>query len=313
MIDLLFLGNCAMMPLPDRWLSSALVRVRDEVMLLDCGEGTQIPWRGFGWGFKRLSLICLSHCHADHVAGLPGVLHAVAIAGRERSLRIVGPVGTADVVAGLRTVAPVLPFEVEVEELADGDRRDAIGGMSLHAIDGDQRIPVLLYRFDLPRGREFLPDRTTRLGVPRERWAAIARGEEVWLNGRVVAYDDVHGPPRPGISFGFATDTRPVEMAPAFFRGVDVLICEGTYGDDTDLDNAVRNMHMTFREAATIAAKSEAGSLVLTHFSPKMGYPDEWIGNAAEVFQPVELARSGWTKTLNYPVAARSPSSRSRR
>ena len=307
MIDLLFLGNGAMMPLPDRWLSSALVRVRDEVMLLDCGEGTQIPWRRTGWGFKRLSLICLSHWHADHVAGLPGILHAVAIAGREAPLRIVGPVGTGAVVAGLRTIAPELPFEVQVEELADGDERPAIAGMRLRVAAGDHRVPVLLYRFDLARAREFLPDRAARLGVPRERWGELARGDEMEVDGHVVAYDDVHGPKRLGLSFGLATDTRPVEAASAFFRGVDLLISEGTYGDDTDGENAVRNKHMTFREAAAVARDAEVGSLLLTHFSPKMGRPSEWIGNAAAVFSPVDLAETGWARTLSFPPSGHSP------
>ena len=305
MIDLLFLGNGAMMPLPDRWLSSVLVRVRDEVMLLDCGEGTQIPWRRTGWGFKRLSLICLSHTHADHVAGLPGILHAVAIAGRERPLRIVGPVGTAAVVDGLRTIAPALPFDVEVDELDAGDHRPAIAGMSLRVIQGEHRVPVLLYRFDLPRGREFLPDRAIRLGVAREDWGDLTKGGTVTLDGRVVTYDDVHGPERTGISFGFATDTRPVAAAAPFFRSVDMLVCEGTYGDDADAENAVRNKHMTFREAATIAAEARVGSLVLTHFSPKMGSPGEWSDNAVAVFQPVELAQTGWARTLSFP--ARGP------
>ena len=313
MIDLIFLGNGAMMPLPDRWLSSALIRVRDEIMLVDCGEGTQIPWRRSGWGFKRLALICLSHCHADHVAGLPGILHAVAIAGRERPLRIVGPVGTAAVVAGLRTIAPELPYEVVVEELAAGERREAIAGMSLSVLDGDHRIPVLLYRFDLPRSREFLPDLATRLGVPRERWGELTKGIDVLVKMDVVAYDDVHGPERRGISLGYATDTRPVGGAADFFRGVDTLVCEGTYGDDADQENAVRNKHMTFREAATIARDADAGSLVLTHFSPKIASPEEWIGNATAVFEPVELTYSGWTRTLNYPASAPSPSPAPRR
>lgn len=312
MIDLLFLGNGAMMPLPDRWLSSALVRVRDEVMLFDCGEGTQIPWRRSGWGFKRLSLICLSHWHADHVAGLPGILHAVAIAGRERPLRILGPAGTKAVVDGLRTIAPQLPYEVVVEELMDGEEREAIVGMSLRVIDGQHRIPVLLYRFDLPRGREFLPDRAARLGVPRERWADLAKGSEVQVGVDVVAYDDVHGPDRRGISFGIATDTRPVDGAADFFRGVDTLICEGTYGDDVDHDNAVRNKHMTFREAATMARDAGVGSLVLTHFSPKMARPEDWIDNARSVFEPVELTYSGWTRTLNFPAVESSPRQGSR-
>src|SRR5688500_6807878 len=93
MIDLLLLGTGGMLPLPNRWLSSLLVRCDGELILFDCGEGTQIPWRRFGWGFRRLASICFSYAHADHVAGLPGLLHSLANAGREEPVTIFGPVG----------------------------------------------------------------------------------------------------------------------------------------------------------------------------------------------------------------------------
>ena len=98
MIDIAFLGTGAMMPTAQRWLSSALMRIDSQLILLDCGEGTQIPWRSLGWGFKRLSLICFSHWHADHIAGLPGILHALAVADRTEPLTIIGPKGTRNIV-----------------------------------------------------------------------------------------------------------------------------------------------------------------------------------------------------------------------
>src|SRR5947209_5652215 len=101
MIDLLLLGTGGMMPLPQRWLSSLLVRCEGELILFDCGEGTQVPMQSFGWGFRRLSAICLSHWHADHVAGLPGILHTIANSNRTEPLTIYGPAETLRVVRGL--------------------------------------------------------------------------------------------------------------------------------------------------------------------------------------------------------------------
>ena len=291
-----------MMPLPDCWLSSVLVRAGGELMLLDCGEGTQIPWRRSRWGFKKLSLICLSHVHADHVAGLPGVLHALANAGREEELRIVGPVGCAAVVAGLRTIAPDLPYAVEITELADGDEFKTISGIKARVIEGEHRIPVLLYRFDLPRARAFLPETAERLGIPRDEWRVLAAGGRVTINGRTISSNDVHGPRRPGASFGFMTDTRPVPAAASFFRGVELLIAEGTYGDNADAGNAATNKHMTFREVAAVAREANVGELLLTHFSPKIADPAEWLSNATDVFPSTRIAESGMELTLRFPA-----------
>src|SRR3954462_2686336 len=111
-----------MMPLPGRWLSSLLVRVSGQLTLFDCGEGTQIAWRAAGWGFRRLGAICISHVHADHVAGLPGLLHTLANSDRVEPVTLYGPTGTAEVVRGLRVIAPVLPYELIVTELEPGER-----------------------------------------------------------------------------------------------------------------------------------------------------------------------------------------------
>src|SRR5262249_24573660 len=136
MIDFLLLGNGATLPLPDRWLSSLLIRCEGELTLFDCGEGTQIPWRRFGWGFRRVGAICISHWHGDHVAGLPGVLLSLANAGRTEPVAVYGPEQTARVIAGLRVVAPVLPFDLVIHELGDGERFDLPGGLRASAIAG---------------------------------------------------------------------------------------------------------------------------------------------------------------------------------
>ncbi len=299
MIDIAFLGNGSMMPLPNRWLSSILLRVDGEITLLDCGEGTQIPWRVLGWGFKRVSTICLSHNHADHVAGLPGVLHAIAIADRTLPVTIVGPKGTRHVVSGLRMIAPDLPFEVQVADLARGDEWQA-GKLRMSVVDGDHRIRSLIVRFDVPRKPEFRAHLAEEAGIPRQHWSVLSEGLDVeWESGSAKAAQFL-GPARPGLSVGFMTDTRPTAFALELLHGVDLLIAEGTYGDEADLDNAIRNKHMTFREAAEVARDAGAKELILTHFSQKLADPAQWLDNARSVFPNVTVADSGKTVSLDF-------------
>lgn len=300
MIDLLLLGTGGMTPLPNRWLSSLLVRCRGELTLFDCGEGTQIPWRTTGWGFRSLGAICLSHCHADHIAGLPGVLHSLAHSGRVEPLRIFGPVGTGAVVAGLRQIAPDLPYQVVLRELGDGDADDLPGGMSLRVMAGDHRVPTLLYRVDLERAPRFDRAKAQALGIPVDAWTALQRGERVELDGRVYEPSMVMGPPRRGLSLGFMTDTRPIERAPEFLRGVDLLVSEGTYGDSSLAEKASMYGHMTFAQAAAIARDAGAGILWLTHFSPAMEEPGEYLANATALFPATTIGFTGLTATLTY-------------
>ena len=155
MIDLLLLGNGGMMPMPNRWLSSLLVRIQGNLILFDCGEGTQIPWQTTGWGFKRLGTICLSHLHADHVAGLPGLFHAVANAGREDPVVIYGPPGTNRVVSALREIAPFLSFEIRIREVDEGERLELPGGVEMTVARGDHSLPCNLYRLNVERAADF--------------------------------------------------------------------------------------------------------------------------------------------------------------
>lgn len=301
MIDLLLLGTGGMMPMPDRWLSSLLVRIEGELILFDCGEGTQIPWQKFGWGFRRLGTICLSHLHADHVAGIPGLLHAVANSGREEPVTLYGPPGTADVVQALRTIAPHLGFELRIREIDDRVRFALPGNATASVIRGDHALPVLCYRIDVPRSPRFLADRAELAGIPQRLWGCLQKGSDVDLDGKIVRAEDFLGDERRGLSIAFVTDTRPVPNLPRFLHGVDLLICEGTYGDSSDQEKAVERKHMTFHEAATLAQESRAGALWLTHFSPAVSDPHDWLHNATEVFPNTTIGYSGLEATLAFP------------
>jgi ribonuclease Z len=300
MIDAVLLGTGGMLPLPGRWLSCLVIRVNGHITLFDCGEGTQIAWRDSGWGFRRLGAICISHTHADHVAGLPGLLHAVANAGRTEPIRMFGPVGVASVVSALRMIAPVLPYEVLVTELRGGERFTLPGGLAGSCETGEHALPVLAFRADLPRSRAFLPERARALEIPIELWKQLQAGESVSWTGGKAAPDAVLGPPRSGVSIAYVTDTRPVPELSRFLEAVDLLVCEGTYGSDEDLPKAMRNRHMTFREAAALAKRANAHLLWITHFSPALENPDAFLANATDVFPKATIGHDGLTIGLPF-------------
>ncbi len=300
MIDICLLGTCGMMPMPGRWLSCALVRCGSSLILLDCGEGTQVPWKALGWGFRQLGAICLTHMHADHVLGLPGVLFMVAHAGRTEPLDIYGPQGTTYIIEGLRRVVPELPFPVRIHELKSGEQFELPGELHASCAAAAHGIPCLAYRIELERKPAFLPERAQALGLPVQFWSRLQHGESIEYNGQIVTPDSVLGPPRRGISFAFITDTRPTRALGEFARDVDLLICESMYDDPEDLPLARANAHMLAEESAGIAADAGAHALILTHFSPKISDPSRVEKAAQRVFANTRAARDGMVVTLDY-------------
>lgn len=301
MIDLCFLGTCGMMPLPGRWLSCVLMRCGSALMLFDCGEGTQIPWKSLGWGFRQLGAICLTHMHADHVAGLPGVLFMVAHAGRTEPLDIYGPPGTTYVVEGLRRIAAELPFPVEIHEMRGGEQFELPGGLHGSCASAAHGIPCLAYRAELERAPAFQVERAQALGLPVQLWSRLQRGETLVHNGSLITAEQVLGPPRRGISVAFITDTRPTPALSAFAHDVDLLICESMYDDPEDLPLARAHAHMLAEEAAGIAQAANAHALILTHFSPKIHDTSLAEKAARRVFANTRAARDGMIVTLEYP------------
>jgi ribonuclease Z len=294
-LDVALVGTGGMMPLPNRWLSSVLVRYQGRLILLDCGEGTQISLRALGWGLKAIDVILISHVHGDHVTGLPGLLLTLGNAGRTEAVQIVGPAGLGAVINSLLVVAPHLPFEVRWRELVGGDCFD-FAGLTVTCGEADHHVPTLAFRIDVPRGRRFLPERARELQVPLEHWKRLQRGEAV--NG--VESDAVLGPPRPGLSVGWVTDTRPTDGLVRLVAGVDLLVGEGMYGSDDDQPRAVERKHMTFREVATLAKGAHARQLVLTHFSPSVVDPEAHVANAREIFPETMVGRDHLTLSLRF-------------
>jgi ribonuclease Z len=301
-IDLLLLGNGSMQPLPDRWLSSLLIRCGSELVLFDCGEGTQIVYRKFSWGFRRLSTICLSHFHADHVAGLPGILFCLANAGRTEPVTVYGPQGTLKIVEGLCVICPYLPFRLIVHELSEGDHVALPGGMQGSVVEGMHRnVPVLSWRFDLARQPRFDREAAEALGLPVALWGRLQTGETVVWDDRVIEPSQVTGPPRTGIAFGVITDTRPLPVFARQMADVDLLVCESTYLDHADLEKAEDFAHMTMQEACGIARDAGAKRLLLTHFSAAYENPLDYAALARDLFPTAEIGTSGWTTTLSFP------------
>lgn len=300
MIDICILGTCGMMPMPGHWLSCALLRYDSTLILFDCGEGTQIPWKSLGWGFRQLGAICFTHMHADHVAGLPGVLFMVAHAGRTEPLHIYGPNGTTYIIEGLLRIAPNLPFPIHIHELKSSDQFILPGELQGSCIAASHGIPCLAYRVELKRKPVFLPEKAQALGLPVQLWSRLQHGETVEFKGQVVVPSQVLGEARRGITCAFITDTRPTPELSALAHDVDLLICESMYDNPEDLPLAQANAHMLAREAAGIARDAQAHALVLTHFSPKINDPSQAEKAARRVFANTRAAKDGMTITLEY-------------
>ncbi len=289
-----------MMPLPERWLASMLLRSQQDVVLVDCGEGTQISWRYSNWSFRPVNAIALTHFHADHVAGIAGVLFMIAHAGRTEPLTILGPSGTYEIVQALTIVVPGLPYKVQIVEMEDEDGYVLPDGLEIRAHEVDHRITCLAYTFSRHRAPRFNPDRARELDVPMTLWGKLQAGETVQLEGRAITPQQVLGPPRRGLKVGYVTDTRPTASIPDFVRGADLFVCEGTYGDPELRERARLRGHMVFDQAAELAKQAEARRLILTHFSPSMMDPETYLPFAREVFPATEIGRQHETITLAF-------------
>ncbi|MBV9545928.1 MAG: ribonuclease Z [Chloroflexi bacterium] len=295
MLDVALVGTGGMMPMPNRWLSSVLLRYGRHLVLFDCGEGTQISLRMLRWGLKDIDLILISHLHGDHVGGLPGLLLTQGNSGRTEPLEIVGPPGLARTVEGLRVVAPRLPFQVHIRELHGGDCFE-LDGLVGTCVEAQHHVPCLAYRLEVQRARRFLPARARELGVPLEAWKRLQHGESVGD----IKPDDVLGAPRRGVAVGLVTDTRPTSDIAELVKEVDLLVCEAMYGSDDDQPRAVERGHMTFREAATLANQAAAKMLMLTHFSPSIANPEVYAPNALEVFPNTIVGRDRLTLSVRF-------------
>ncbi|HEY9062101.1 MAG TPA: ribonuclease Z [Pseudobacteroides sp.] len=301
MLDICILGTGGMMPLPGRWLSSALIRYNGKMILVDCGEGTQITLRNVEWGFKSIEAICVTHFHADHIAGLPGLLLTIGNSGREENLKIIGPRGLNKVVECLTYISPQLPFSldlIEVEE--DAGSCIDVSGISLEYLMLDHNIPCYGYSFNIKRPGKFDVDKANRLSVPQRLWSKLQKGEEIEHEGKIYRPDMVLGDERKGLKISYCTDTRPTEGMVEFIKDSDIFVCEGMYGEDDKIQKAIEKKHMLFKEAAQLARQGHVKEMWLTHYSPSLENPDEFLENAAHIFPNTLASKDLMKKTLRF-------------
>ena len=300
MIDLCTLGTGGSIPLHSRALASLYVRNGARALLVDCGEGTQVEIGRLGWGFLRIEALLLTHFHADHCSGLPGLLLALTKAGRTDPLDIWGPPDLKRVVTGLRVIAPQLGYEPVLHELPAAGGAFEAAGLRVKAFPLDHGMPCLGYRFELDRPREFLPEQARELGIPPRCWSALQRGEAAEADGLRWEPEQVLGPARRGLSFLYATDTRPVKTIAEAGRDTDLMILEGMYGEEEDLPKALKNRHMLSRESAALAREAGTARLLLTHFSTAVEDPGTLLPPAREIFPETDCAHDGMTLTLGW-------------
>ncbi len=301
MLEICLLGTGGMMPLPNRWLTSMLLRYNGKMLLVDCGEGTQIPLKMCGWGFKAIDAILFTHYHADHVAGLPGLLLTLGNSGREEPLTLIGPPGLKAVVEGLLVISPRLPYDLGLLELSPEQCSElVIDSIRVKSIPVAHWMPCLAYSFEIARLGRFDVEKAGELGVPVEYWKRLQKGEAIDVGNMVVTPEMVLGKPRKGLKVSYCTDTRPVEGLADFIKDSDLFICEGMYGEDGDMQKAIEKKHMLFSEAATLAKLGKVDELWLTHYSPALENPMEYIASAKSIFENTIAGCDLMTKNIKF-------------
>ncbi len=292
------------MPLPNRFLTALMVRYNGSSILIDCGEGTQIALRKSGWSPKPIDMICFTHYHADHISGLPGMLLTMGNAERTEPLILAGPKGLERVVKALRTIAPELPFEIQFHEFKEDTEEFSLPGMNefkIKAFKVNHNILCYGYTMNLERSGRFDVERAKANGIDMKYWSRLQKGEVISAeDGKIYTPQMVLGEKRKGIHLTYVTDTRPTENIVENAKESDLFICEGMYGEEDKLKKAKENKHMTFYEAAEMAKRANVREMWLTHYSPSLVNPKEFMPKVKEIFKNSVASKDGRVTTLRF-------------
>jgi len=295
-MELFVLGTSGMMPLPKRHLSSVLLRREGELFLFDCGEGTQVALRKLNLKWKKISVIFISHTHADHVTGLPGILMLSSQVDRDGPLYIIGPPKIQEYVEENRRILEMyINYEIIFKEITSYGIVYEGDGYKVRAFPLCHSKTCVGYALEEdPRPGIFFPDKAVQLGVPMgPLFSVLQHGGKVTLpDGNTILPEQVMGERRKGRKFSYITDTLYKPEFADEVRDSDLLICEGMFTEEMRED-AVEKKHLISKQSAQIAKEAEVKELGLIHYSPR--YTNDDLGlllsEAREVFPKTFLTR----------------------
>ena len=288
------------MPLPYRWLTSLMTRFNGSSLLIDCGEGTQVAIKEKGWSFKPIDVICFTHYHGDHISGLPGLLLTMGNADRTEPLTLIGPKGLERVVGSLRVIAPELPFPIIYKEIEGPEQTFEMNGYRLKAFRVNHNVLCYGYTLEIDRAGKFDVERAKAQDIPQRYWSRLQGGEIIETEDGVLTPDMVLGPPRKGIKLTYTTDTRPTDSIRRNAEGSDLFICEGMYGEKEKAAKAAEYKHMTFYEAAGLAQEAQVGEMWLTHYSPSLTRPEQYMNEVKKIFPAAKAGKDGMSAELMF-------------
>lgn len=291
-MKIVFLGTSGSMPTPSRGSSAVAVRRNREIILFDCGEGTQQRMVAARLGFRRPTRIFISHLHGDHVLGLPGLLQTMTLLRRERPVYVYGPSGVLDFIEAFSSILGGPGFPLEVHEIIEKGVVFSCSKYRVEAARADHEGDCWSYALiECPRPGQFHPERARTLGVPEgPLWKRLQHGSDVELaDGGSVRSVDVVDPPKRGRKIVYGGDTRPTEAVMRLAEDADILIHEATF-DDSLADRAAEDGHCTASQAAELAEAARVGLLLLTHISSRYPDPDVLLEQARIVFPNTRVA-----------------------
>lgn len=288
------------MPLPYRFLTSLMTRYNGSNLMIDCGEGTQVAVKSKGWSFKPIDVICFTHYHADHISGLPGMLLTMGNAERTEPLTLIGPKGLEKTVSALRMIAPELPFPIICKEIQGPKEHFEINGYDITAFRVNHNVLCYGYTIQIHRGGKFSVERARSNEIPVKYWNPLQKGQTVEAEGKIYTPDMVLGPARKGIKLTYCTDSRPTVSIEEHAKESDLFICEGMYGEPEKEAKAREYKHMTMKEAACLAKKANVKEMWLTHFSPSLVRPEEYMSGVREIFPDSFVGKDGKSVDLQF-------------
>lgn len=301
-MQIVFLGTSGSWPTPKRNVSAIAIKRGPEVLLFDCGEGTQRQFMLSRLSFMQVSRVFLTHFHGDHFLGLSGMVQSMTMNGREAPLEVYGPQGVERLVTELVSLGYFTPgFPIKAKELPPGASIDG-GEYVVRAFEAVHTVPGLSYVVEEKmRPGKFLREKAEELKIPPgPLYSKLQEGHEVTLGGRTIQPSDVLGPPRRGRKIVYTGDSMPHEVLVEMARGADVLIHDAT-SDAALEEKANRYGHSSSRQAAMVAKEAGVSLLVLTHMSPRYEDSSSILADAKAIFENVRLAEDFMEVEVPYP------------